>query len=215
MESAPSLLVTKLTCLATAAHQLRFFEGWSCRFAVTVIGSLSLASTCYLAAQTLRNNINLNSLPVTANGLHTFSQKMVANDSYDYDVRVLGQPAGQTCVFSGSAAGTATADVTVTVNCSAAPTTYTVGGTVADIPTGMTVTLRLTYGAGNTTEDLPVAWSVAANPVPFDFAAGLSSGDAFAVSVQTQPAGATCTVASGGSGTIGSANVSDVVVTCN
>jgi Putative esterase len=48
---------------------------------------------------------------------------------------------------------------------------------------------------------------------PFTFATKLASGAAYAVTVQTQPAGQTCTVASG-SGTIGSANVTNVAVSC-
>lgn len=165
---------------------------------------------------TLRNNINLNQRAVTADGLHTFSQKIVANAAYDYDVRVFGQPAGQTCVFPGVAAGTASADVTVSVSCSATPTTYTVGGTVNGLPFGQSVTLRLTHGAASTTEDFQVNGPVMAGSVPFDFLAGLSGGVAYAVTVQTQPAAVvSCSVSSGGSGTIGSANVSDVVVDCN
>jgi hypothetical protein len=48
---------------------------------------------------------------------------------------------------------------------------------------------------------------------PFTFATKLASGAAYAVTVQTQPAGQTCTVASG-SGTIASANVTNVAVSC-
>ena len=48
---------------------------------------------------------------------------------------------------------------------------------------------------------------------PFTFATKLASGAAYAVTVQTNPAGQTCTVASG-SGTIGSANVTNVAVSC-
>jgi hypothetical protein len=48
---------------------------------------------------------------------------------------------------------------------------------------------------------------------PFTFATKLASGAAYAVTVQTNPTGQTCTVASG-SGTIGSANVTNVAVSC-
>jgi uncharacterized repeat protein (TIGR03803 family) len=44
-------------------------------------------------------------------------------------------------------------------------------------------------------------------------ASGLSTGSAYTVSVQTQPASETCTVADG-AGTVSSANVANVVVTC-
>ena len=45
-------------------------------------------------------------------------------------------------------------------------------------------------------------------------ASGLSSGAAYSVTVHTQPSGLTCSVANG-TGTVGSANVAGVVVTCS
>jgi hypothetical protein len=48
---------------------------------------------------------------------------------------------------------------------------------------------------------------------PFTFTSPIAAGHAYAVTVDTQPAGQTCTV-SNGSGTAGSADVTDVSVTC-
>jgi Putative esterase len=48
---------------------------------------------------------------------------------------------------------------------------------------------------------------------PFTFATALAGGAGYAVTVKTNPAGQTCTVANG-SGTIGSANVTSVAVSC-
>ncbi len=48
---------------------------------------------------------------------------------------------------------------------------------------------------------------------PFTFATALTSGDHYSVTVLNQPSGQTCTV-SDGSGTIGSANVTSVAVSC-
>ena len=56
------------------------------------------------------------------------------------------------------------------------------------------------------------ALSVAANG-SFTFATPVASGAAYAVTVRTNPAGQVCTV-SGGSGTVGSANVTGVAVWC-
>ncbi len=162
---------------------------------------------------TLRNNINLNELEITADGTHSFSEKITANDGYDYDVRILGQPAGQTCVLADDV-GTASADVTVTVTCSAAgPMTYTIGGTVSDIPSGESVTLLLTYGVSNTTEELEVMFPVF-DPASFTFTSNLEEGTDYAVTVMESPSGYTCDVDSGGSGTLGAASVSDVAVSC-
>ena len=54
--------------------------------------------------------------------------------------------------------------------------------------------------------------SISANG-PFTFAAALASGASYNVTVKTNPSGQTCTVSSG-SGTIGSANITNVAVTC-
>jgi hypothetical protein len=79
---------------------------------------------------------------------------------------------------------------------------YTVGGTVAGLA-GSGLVLRLNGGS-----DLTVGTNG-----PFTFAGGLVSGTPYTVTVGTQPAGQTCTVANG-SGTIGTANVDNVAVTC-
>jgi hypothetical protein len=81
-------------------------------------------------------------------------------------------------------------------------TTYTVGGNVNGL-TGSGLALSL-----NGSESLPLA----ANGV-FTFSTQLNDGAAYAVTVGTQPAGQTCSVANG-SGTIAGANVTNVAVTC-
>ena len=80
-------------------------------------------------------------------------------------------------------------------------TTYTVGGTVS----GLSGTVVLQDNGGDNL-------SVSANG-PFTFATALASGAAYSVTVKTNPSGQTCTVASG-SGTIASANVTNVAVSC-
>ena len=54
--------------------------------------------------------------------------------------------------------------------------------------------------------------SVTANG-SFTFATALAGGAAYSVTVKTNPSGQTCTVSSG-SGTVGSANVTSVAVSC-
>ena len=80
-------------------------------------------------------------------------------------------------------------------------TAYTVGGTVS----GLSGTVVLQDNAG---DDL----SVTANG-SFTFATALASGAAYNVTVKTSPSGQSCSVANG-SGTVASANVTDVAVTC-
>lgn len=83
------------------------------------------------------------------------------------------------------------------------PATYTVGGTIS----GLTVDGLVLANNGAT---------VTANSgaSTFSFAGALASGTAYAVTVQTTPNGLTCSVANG-TGSIGTANVSNIVVTCS
>jgi Putative esterase len=80
-------------------------------------------------------------------------------------------------------------------------TTYQVGGTVS----GLSGTVVLQDNGG---DDL----GVSANG-GFTFATGLAAGSAYSVTVRTNPAGQTCSVANG-SGTIGSSGVTNIAVTC-
>ena len=81
------------------------------------------------------------------------------------------------------------------------PSTYSIGGSVA----GLSGTVVLQDNGG---DDL----SVAGNG-PFTFATPVASGGAYNVTVKSNPSGQTCTV-SGGAGTVASANVTSVAVTC-
>ena len=79
---------------------------------------------------------------------------------------------------------------------------YSVGGAVS----GLSGTVVLQDNGG---DDL----SVSANG-SFTFATPVASGSGYAVTVKTNPSGQSCTV-SNGSGTVGSANVTDVAVSCS
>jgi hypothetical protein len=81
--------------------------------------------------------------------------------------------------------------------------TFSIGGSISGLPAGTGVTLLdngtdpLTVGADGT----------------FKFLTPLATGSAYAVTVWKQPTGATCTVTDA-SGTVASANVTNVSVTC-
>ena len=139
---------------------------------------------------------------VSANGTFTFTAPVASGATYN--VTVAAQPTGpsQTCtVASGS--GTATANVTnVTVTCATAQ--FTIAGTVMGAAgTGLVL-------QDNNGDNLAVTGNG-----PFTFATSVASGGAFSVTVLTQPSTPTqtCTV-TGGTGTVGSGNVSDVMVNC-
>ena len=79
--------------------------------------------------------------------------------------------------------------------------TYSVGGTVS----GLSGTVVLQDNGGDNLSDSAIGG--------FTFATGLTAGSAYDVTVQTNPAGQTCTVANG-SGTVASADITNVAVTC-
>src|SRR6185295_15840463 len=149
----------------------------------------------------LRNN-GADNLPISANGPFTFATSLTSGSGYS--VTVFSQPSGQTCTVSGGSGTIGNANVTsVAVSCATnPPPRYTVGGTVSGL-TGSGLVLR-NNGADNL--------AISANG-PFTFATSLTSGSGYSVTVFSQPSGQSCTV-SGGSGTIGNANVTSVAVSC-
>ena len=144
-------------------------------------------------------------LSLTANGTFAFATPVTSDTPYA--VTVLTQPGSpsQTCVVTNGSGEVTNANVTtVTIACTTSK--YTVGGTVSGLAANESVVLQ-DNGADNLT--------VGANGA-FTFATPVTSGQAFAVTVLTNPASPlaqTCVVTSG-SGTIGAANVTTVVVTC-
>ena len=138
-------------------------------------------------------------LTVTASGGFTFATPLTAGSAYD--VTVLTSPAGQTCTVASGSGTVGSADITnIAVTCTTVAT-YTVGGTVS----GLSGTVVLQDNGG---DNLTVTASGG-----FTFATPLTAGSAYDVTVLTSPAGQTCTVGNG-SGTVGSADITNVAVTC-
>lgn len=129
-----------------------------------------------------------------------------------YIARIVAQPSGQTCRFANNTVDStapmngAAAAVPVTCVNGSGPPIYTVGGTV----TGHTgnVVVRLN---GNSATDQ----TIASGSGTFTFAGTtLATGLPYAVTVVTSPSGQVCS-ADNGVGTVGTANVTNVVVTCS
>ena len=138
-------------------------------------------------------------LSLTANGSFTFATALASGAAYSVTVKT--NPSGQTCTVSAGSGTVASANVTnVAVSCAAAAS-FSVGGTVS----GLSGTVVLQDNGGDNL-------SLTANG-SFTFATALASGAAYSVTVQTNPSGQTCTV-SAGSGTVASANVTNVTVSC-
>lgn len=138
---------------------------------------------------------------VSANGAFTFPTALAGGASWG--VTVGTQPAGETCTVSNGNGTQIGANVTaVAVTCTVNPT-YSIGGTVSGLRTGASVALK-----NNGADTLTVATNGS-----FIFNTQLASGASYNVTIATQPAGETCTVANG-SDTVSAADVTSVSVTC-
>jgi hypothetical protein len=162
-----------------------------------VVASYSIGGTATgLAGTVVLQNNGTNNLTVAANGPFTFAGSVP--HGAPYAVTVLTQPAGQVCSVANGT-GTATANVTnLAVTCVSA--LYTIGGTV----NGLFGTVVLQNNGAD-------SLTITANG-PFTFANKLVSGATYAVTVLSQPVGATCTVANG-AGTA-TTNVTSIAVVC-
>jgi outer membrane protein assembly factor BamB len=145
----------------------------------------------------LQNNGGDN-LNVAANGTFTFATPLTNGKTYN--VTVLTQPSSQTCSVSTGTGMVSGGNVSnVIVACS--NNTYSVGGKISDL--AGTVVLQ-NNGGDNLT--------VSANG-SLTFATKVASGSPYNVTILTQPAGQSCSVTSG-TGTISTANVTNVAITC-
>jgi N-acetylneuraminic acid mutarotase len=141
-------------------------------------------------------------LTIGANGVPSNFNTPIASGSA-YAVAVATQPAGENCAVTGNASGiVASANVLVTVLCT--PLNYTVGGSIAGLLPGNSLSLQ--DNGTDTAGDLGNGAFVFAAPVP--------SGSNYAVAVLNQAPGQSCSVANG-SGTVLAANVRAVAVSCS
>lgn len=154
------------------------------------------------AGLVLQNNGG-DALTVNGNGTFTFATPLASGAMYNVAVRTHPTNPNQSCTVTNGSGRVAGGNVTnVAVAC--ATNRFTIGGTVSGY-TGTGLVLRLNNG-----DDLRVDVSG-----PFAFATALPSGAGYTVRVRTQPSNPTqeCTVTNE-FGTVGSANVTNVAVTC-
>ena len=150
------------------------------------------------AGLVLSNGTDLVSVPTFATAF-TFSAAVSFGSAYQVAVRT--QPAGMQCVVSGGS-GVMPASPVMGVAVVCGPITYPVGGIV----TGL-FAQGLVLANGADTLGVPFRAGVFAMPTQ------LPAGAHYAIGVQSQPTGLTCAV-SNGSGTMGNAAVTNVVVAC-
>jgi hypothetical protein len=163
--------------------------------ALTLSGTVSGLTTSGLALAS--NGVNLE----VSSGSTSFTFGPILYDGAVYDVTVPIQPSGQICSVTNATGPVTTANISnVVVTCS--NRTFTVGGTVS----GLTAAGLVLANGGDTL-------SVPAGATSFTLPAGVAYGSSYKVTVTTQPAGLTCSVANG-SGTV-SGTVANVAVTCS
>ncbi len=151
------------------------------------------------AGLTLTNGADTLAVPAGSTG---FTMPTAVAFGSAYSVAVQTAPPGLTCTASNAAA-TMPASNVVSVVIACSDQSYTVGGTISGFSSSGLVlvnggdTLAVQPGASSFTMPAPVAFT-----------------SAYAVTVQTQPTGLTCSV-SNGTGTMGSAAVTNIALTCS
>jgi hypothetical protein len=137
---------------------------------------------------------------IPAGGNVFFFQNVPSGSTYNVTVKTQPASPWQTCVVANGT-GTIRADVT-TASIACSTNSYAVRGTVSGL-TGAGLTL-LMNGAG------AIAVAAGASSVAFP---AIASGQHYEVTIGTQPVGQTCFVI-GGSGSVTSADVTSLAVTC-
>ena len=148
---------------------------------------------------TIQNN-SADTLTLTSNAPYTFPTRLPSLSRFN--ISVLTQPTAQTCGVTFPAGVIPTDGSTVNFANVVCALSSSVGGTVAGLATGASVTLNL----GTT------ALAVGANGA-FSFPGVLATGTAYSMTVSAQPTGQTCTLANA-SGTVAAGAQSQVAVNC-
>jgi uncharacterized repeat protein (TIGR03803 family) len=137
-----------------------------------------------------------------ATGSTSFTMPTAVAFGSPYSIAVQTAPAGLSCTAS-NASGTMPASNVASIVIACSDRSYTVGGTISGlISSGLVLingsdTLAVSSGASSFTMPTAVAYT-----------------GAYAVTVQTQPTGLTCSV-SNSAGTMASAAVTDIALTCS
>jgi len=137
-----------------------------------------------------------------AAGSTSFTMPTPVNFGSHYSVAVQSAPAGLTCT-PGRASGSMPAHDVTNVRIACSDQSYTVSGTISGLTTS-----GLVLANGDDT------LSVASGASSFQMHQRVAYTSTYDVTVQTQPMGLTCSI-SNGSGTMGTAPVTNVAVTCS
>jgi uncharacterized repeat protein (TIGR03803 family) len=121
-----------------------------------------------------------------------------------YNISVTTQPTNLNCTVSNGAGTMPASNVTnVAVTCS--DQTFTLGGTITGLGSASGLVL---------TNEGTDATTILANATTFTMSTAVPYGAPYSVAVQSSPPNLSCSVSSGGSGTMPAANVTNVAVSC-
>jgi uncharacterized repeat protein (TIGR03803 family) len=152
------------------------------------------------AGLVLANGANTVSI---VSGATTFSLPTAVALGSSYSVTVQSQPAGEACAVSNATGTMPAHNVTgVLVSCTDQP--FTLGGTISGL--GNNSGLTLVNGSSTL--------NVAAGAATFTMPGKIDYGSPYALTIQSAPAGLTCSVVNG-SGTMPAANLSNIAITCS
>lgn len=145
------------------------------------------------------------SVTISSNGSFTFPNALSTGATYN--VTVASQPAGETCTITQGSGTVGYANVVnIGANCvvNAPAATYSVGGTLSGLTSGASISLNAgALGSITLTQN-----------GTFVFPTPISAGTTYSISVSTPPNAETVSL-SNASGTMGSANVTNVGVACS
>ena len=182
----------------------------ACAPAFTVAGTLS----GYLGAGLSLQNTTTGEVVVVPQGQGTFAFKRPVSTAQGYALVVQTPPVNpsQACAPASASPSPATGNPAVNLTDIAfacTSNTFSIGGLVYRLATGTSLTLQDLGG-----DDL-VVWAGAPSYPRFTFATRIASGQAFTVTVKTQPPGQLCAVRAGtGGGLIGALDVKTVAIDC-
>ena len=160
----------------------------------------------------LTNTVTAETITV-AKGATAFAFAKVAGNLRGYSIVVQTSPnsPSQLCVAGSTGSpliGNPTANV-ADISIACAVNAFTIGGVINGLPSGSAV--KLLNASDNV---VIVGASDGTAPLPFAFDLPVNSGATYAGTIPGTTGPVTCTMASGASGTVGTANVTNLVINC-
>lgn len=151
-------------------------------------------------------SLSLNSgaevLDVGIDGAYVFSTPF--SDGDPYEVLIAAEPTDYSCTITPNNSAVIDASSVIDIDVSCTVDLYSVSGTVTGLQAGQTLTL-----VNSDTGEL-----LAVSGENFSFVTQQENNTPYSIAVDTQPAVMSCAVTAGGTGSISSADVSGIEVSC-